>query len=164
MFLNDRYTYRLKEIWLLHLCLHFTGFLTCVCSWRTPPGALFAFSINNLHWVLLFFSNFVIGPNRVFKSQNLHLFRLARLQMYMKRIKCGADYKLPTPIFPSTFPSKEPSQQRVKKWGFSLEDALKDPAGQELFLKFLESEFSSENLRWAKFSHYSHYVDYESAE
>ena len=47
-------------------------------------------------------------------------------------------------------PSKEPSQQRVKKWGFSLEEALKDPAGQELFLKFLESEFSSENLRWAR--------------
>jgi len=44
-------------------------------------------------------------------------------------------------------PSKEPSQQRVKKWGFSLEEALKDSAGQELFLKFLESEFSSENLR-----------------
>uniref|UniRef100_A0A3Q1APN7 Regulator of G protein signaling 6 n=1 Tax=Amphiprion ocellaris TaxID=80972 RepID=A0A3Q1APN7_AMPOC len=43
---------------------------------------------------------------------------------------------------------KEPSQQRVKKWGFSLEEALKDPAGQELFLKFLESEFSSENLRF----------------
>lgn len=47
-----------------------------------------------------------------------------------------------------SLPSKEPSQQRVKKWGFSLEEALKDPAGQELFLKFLESEFSSENLRW----------------
>lgn len=44
-------------------------------------------------------------------------------------------------------PSKEPSQQRVKKWGFSLDEALKDPMGQELFLKFLESEFSSENLR-----------------
>ncbi|XP_029983879.1 regulator of G-protein signaling 6-like [Sphaeramia orbicularis] len=44
--------------------------------------------------------------------------------------------------------SKEPSQQRVKKWGFSLEEALKDPAGQDLFLKFLESEFSSENLRF----------------
>lgn len=56
---------------------------------------------------------------------------------------------MPIPL--SIFPSKEPSQQRVKKWGFSLEDALKDPAGQELFLKFLESEFSSENLRWAKY-------------
>ncbi|XP_076023581.1 regulator of G-protein signaling 6-like isoform X2 [Genypterus blacodes] len=50
--------------------------------------------------------------------------------------------------------SKEPSQQRVKKWGFSLEEALKDPAGQELFLKFLESEFSSENLRfWLAVQH-----------
>lgn len=46
--------------------------------------------------------------------------------------------------------SKEPSQQRVRKWGFSLEEALKDPTGQDLFLKFLESEFSSENLRWAR--------------
>ncbi|XP_052352827.1 regulator of G-protein signaling 6-like isoform X1 [Oncorhynchus keta] len=44
--------------------------------------------------------------------------------------------------------SRDPSQHRVKKWGFSLEEALKDPAGQEAFLKFLESEFSSENLRF----------------
>ncbi|XP_049595432.1 regulator of G-protein signaling 6 isoform X1 [Syngnathus scovelli] len=44
--------------------------------------------------------------------------------------------------------SHEPTQQRVKKWGFSLEEALKDPAGREQFLKFLESEFSSENLRF----------------
>lgn len=44
--------------------------------------------------------------------------------------------------------SKEPSQQRVKRWGFSLDEALKDPAGRDQFLKFLESEFSSENLRF----------------
>ncbi|XP_076734011.1 regulator of G-protein signaling 6 isoform X3 [Maylandia zebra] len=44
--------------------------------------------------------------------------------------------------------SREPTQQRVKKWGFSLEEALKDPAGRDQFLKFLESEFSSENLRF----------------
>lgn len=43
--------------------------------------------------------------------------------------------------------SREPSQQRVKRWGFSLEEALKDPVGRDQFLKFLESEFSSENLR-----------------
>ncbi|XP_078134307.1 regulator of G-protein signaling 6-like isoform X5 [Sander vitreus] len=43
---------------------------------------------------------------------------------------------------------RDPSQQRVKKWGFSLEEALKDPAGRDQFLKFLESEFSSENLRF----------------
>eukprot|EP00064_Thunnus_orientalis_P003383 superscaffoldBa00000274_g3392 len=44
--------------------------------------------------------------------------------------------------------SRDPGQQRVKKWGFSLEEALKDPAGRDQFLKFLESEFSSENLRF----------------
>ncbi|XP_029349139.1 regulator of G-protein signaling 6 isoform X4 [Echeneis naucrates] len=43
---------------------------------------------------------------------------------------------------------RDPSQQRVKKWGFSLEEALKDPTGRDQFLKFLESEFSSENLRF----------------
>eukprot|EP00066_Takifugu_rubripes_P001357 XP_003962489.1 PREDICTED: regulator of G-protein signaling 6-like [Takifugu rubripes] len=44
--------------------------------------------------------------------------------------------------------SREPSQHRVKRWGFSLEEALKDPVGRDQFLKFLESEFSSENLRF----------------
>ncbi|KAK6294907.1 hypothetical protein J4Q44_G00341330 [Coregonus suidteri] len=44
--------------------------------------------------------------------------------------------------------SKDPSQQRVRKWGFSLEEALKDLAGRDQFLKFLESEFSSENLQF----------------
>ncbi|XP_077320725.1 regulator of G-protein signaling 6 isoform X2 [Lithobates pipiens] len=44
--------------------------------------------------------------------------------------------------------SKEPSQQRVKRWGFSLDEVLKDPVGREQFLRFLESEFSSENLRF----------------
>ncbi|XP_032072215.1 regulator of G-protein signaling 7 isoform X11 [Thamnophis elegans] len=44
--------------------------------------------------------------------------------------------------------SKEPSQQRVKRWGFGMDEALKDPVGREQFLKYLESEFSSENLRF----------------
>ncbi|XP_042530333.1 regulator of G-protein signaling 7 isoform X5 [Dipodomys spectabilis] len=44
--------------------------------------------------------------------------------------------------------SKEPSQQRVKRWGFGMDEALKDSVGREQFLKFLESEFSSENLRF----------------
>lgn len=43
--------------------------------------------------------------------------------------------------------SKEPSQQRVKRWGFSMDEVLKDPVGRDQFLRFLESEFSSENLR-----------------
>ncbi|XP_076142257.1 regulator of G-protein signaling 7a isoform X4 [Alosa pseudoharengus] len=44
--------------------------------------------------------------------------------------------------------SKEPTQQRVRRWGFGIDEVLKDPAGREQFLKFLESEFSSENLRF----------------
>lgn len=44
--------------------------------------------------------------------------------------------------------SKEPGQQRVKRWAFGIDEVLKDPVGREQFLKFLESEFSSENLRY----------------
>uniref|UniRef100_W5KVD3 Regulator of G protein signaling 7a n=1 Tax=Astyanax mexicanus TaxID=7994 RepID=W5KVD3_ASTMX len=43
---------------------------------------------------------------------------------------------------------REPTQSRVKRWGFGMDEVLKDPAGREQFLKFLESEFSSENLRF----------------
>uniref|UniRef100_A0A8C7I712 Regulator of G protein signaling 6 n=1 Tax=Oncorhynchus kisutch TaxID=8019 RepID=A0A8C7I712_ONCKI len=45
-------------------------------------------------------------------------------------------------------PWTKPQPYRVRKWGFSLEEALKDPAGRDQFLKFLESEFSSENLQF----------------
>uniref|UniRef100_A0A8C2ATX5 Regulator of G protein signaling 7a n=1 Tax=Cyprinus carpio TaxID=7962 RepID=A0A8C2ATX5_CYPCA len=44
--------------------------------------------------------------------------------------------------------SKEPGQTRVRRWGFVINEVLKDPVGREQFLKFLESEFSSENLRF----------------
>uniref|UniRef100_A0A8C1JKU2 Regulator of G protein signaling 7a n=3 Tax=Cyprinus carpio TaxID=7962 RepID=A0A8C1JKU2_CYPCA len=44
--------------------------------------------------------------------------------------------------------SKEPGQTRVRRWGFGIDEVLKDPVGREQFLKFLESEFSSENLRF----------------
>ncbi|XP_058423927.1 regulator of G-protein signaling 6 isoform X7 [Diceros bicornis minor] len=44
--------------------------------------------------------------------------------------------------------SKEPNQQRVKRWGFSFDEILKDQVGRDQFLRFLESEFSSENLRF----------------
>uniref|UniRef100_A0A8C2FRU1 Regulator of G protein signaling 7a n=1 Tax=Cyprinus carpio TaxID=7962 RepID=A0A8C2FRU1_CYPCA len=43
---------------------------------------------------------------------------------------------------------KEPGQTRVRRWGFVINEVLKDPVGREQFLKFLESEFSSENLRF----------------
>uniref|UniRef100_A0A674AL50 Regulator of G protein signaling 7 n=1 Tax=Salmo trutta TaxID=8032 RepID=A0A674AL50_SALTR len=51
----------------------------------------------------------------------------------------------------SGFPSvhcDEPGQQRVKRWAFGINEVLKDQVGREQFLKFLESEFSSENLRF----------------
>uniref|UniRef100_A0A672U2H7 Regulator of G protein signaling 6 n=1 Tax=Strigops habroptila TaxID=2489341 RepID=A0A672U2H7_STRHB len=50
--------------------------------------------------------------------------------------------------YPKEKKSKEPSQQRVKRWGFSMDEVLKDPVGRDQFLRFLESEFSSENLRF----------------
>ena len=36
---------------------------------------------------------------------------------------------------------------RVKKWGFSFDDLLKDPLGRDQFARFLAKEFSQENLR-----------------
>ncbi|CAL1265858.1 unnamed protein product [Larinioides sclopetarius] len=44
--------------------------------------------------------------------------------------------------------TKEVSARRVKRWAFSLQELLKDPAGKEQFYKFLEKEFSAENLKF----------------
>lgn len=64
------------------------------------------------------------------------------------RLVLSVDQKIKIIVYSLFFlNSRDPSQQRVKKWGFSLEEALKDPAGRDQFLKFVESEFSSENLR-----------------
>ena len=43
---------------------------------------------------------------------------------------------------------KDIPQRRVRRWGFSIHELLKDPAGRDLFRRFLEREFSSENLRF----------------
>ncbi|XP_022247561.1 regulator of G-protein signaling 7-like isoform X2 [Limulus polyphemus] len=42
--------------------------------------------------------------------------------------------------------TKEVPPRRVRRWAFSLQELLKDPAGREQFIKFLEKEFSAENL------------------
>ncbi|XP_076306259.1 regulator of G-protein signaling 7-like isoform X2 [Tachypleus tridentatus] len=42
--------------------------------------------------------------------------------------------------------AKEIPPRRVRRWAFSLQELLKDPAGREQFIKFLEKEFSAENL------------------
>ncbi|XP_048865194.1 regulator of G-protein signaling 7-like isoform X2 [Brienomyrus brachyistius] len=44
--------------------------------------------------------------------------------------------------------SKDLNEKRVRRWGFGIHEVLKDPVGHERFFKFLESEFSSENLRF----------------
>lgn len=37
--------------------------------------------------------------------------------------------------------------RRVKRWGFDLRELLADPIGHEQFKKFLEKEYSGENLK-----------------
>ena len=37
--------------------------------------------------------------------------------------------------------------RRVKRWAFSVEELLRDHAGKDQFSKFLEKEFSGENLK-----------------
>lgn len=44
--------------------------------------------------------------------------------------------------------SKDIPQRRVRRWGFSIYELLRDPCGREMFRRFLEREFSSENLRF----------------
>lgn len=43
---------------------------------------------------------------------------------------------------------KEVSIRRVKRWSFSIHELLKDPAGREEIHKWLEKEFSAENLNF----------------
>ena len=42
---------------------------------------------------------------------------------------------------------KDIPQRRVKRWSFSVRELLKDTAGREHFRRFLEKEFSAENLK-----------------
>ncbi|XP_023213183.1 regulator of G-protein signaling 7-like, partial [Centruroides sculpturatus] len=44
--------------------------------------------------------------------------------------------------------TKDIPARRVRRWAFSLQELLKDPAGREQFFKFLEKEFSAENLKF----------------
>ncbi|XP_014665053.1 PREDICTED: regulator of G-protein signaling 7-like [Priapulus caudatus] len=43
---------------------------------------------------------------------------------------------------------KDLPPRRVKRWAFSLPELLRDPAGREQFAKFLDKEYSGENLRF----------------
>ncbi|CAF0778972.1 unnamed protein product [Didymodactylos carnosus] len=46
------------------------------------------------------------------------------------------------------FGSRDISSRRVKRWGFSIIELLKDSVGRDHFWKFLDKEYSSENLRF----------------
>lgn len=43
--------------------------------------------------------------------------------------------------------AKDISARRVKRWAFNLKELLQDPIGREHFIKFLDKEFSGENLK-----------------
>ncbi|KAG7208741.1 hypothetical protein KM043_014937 [Ampulex compressa] len=44
--------------------------------------------------------------------------------------------------------AKEVATRRVKRWAFSLQELLQDPIGREQFVRFLDKEFSTENLKF----------------
>ncbi|XP_063241043.1 regulator of G-protein signaling 7 isoform X2 [Bacillus rossius redtenbacheri] len=44
--------------------------------------------------------------------------------------------------------AKEIPARRVKRWAFSLQELLQDPVGREHFIRFLDKEFSGENLKF----------------
>ncbi|XP_055547042.1 regulator of G-protein signaling 7-like [Wyeomyia smithii] len=70
------------------------------------------------------------------------------------------DYFLTAPEYPNPWQSdstelwdsekqgKDIPMKRVKRWGFSLRELLNDPVGREQFTKFLDKEFSGENLKF----------------
>lgn len=43
---------------------------------------------------------------------------------------------------------KDVPLNRVKRWSFSLRELLKDPTGRDQFTRFLEKEYSGENLKY----------------
>ena len=45
------------------------------------------------------------------------------------------------------FSRRDIPQRRVKRWGYSIHELLRDVAGRDHFHKFLEKEFSAENLK-----------------
>lgn len=57
------------------------------------------------------------------------------------------NHKQLTLIYMKFFYSKDIPLRRVKRWSFSLRELLHDPIGREQFTKFLEKEYSSENLK-----------------
>lgn len=60
---------------------------------------------------------------------------------------CSFSLSLSNNLFLSLSYSKEVPVRRVKRWAFSLRELLNDPIGRDQFTKFLEKEYSGENLK-----------------
>ena len=52
-----------------------------------------------------------------------------------------------TELWDSERQTKDVHCRRVRRWAFSLKELLSDPAGRDQFHRFLEKEFSAENLK-----------------
>ncbi|XP_064599679.1 regulator of G-protein signaling 7-like isoform X2 [Liolophura sinensis] len=50
--------------------------------------------------------------------------------------------------YEKTMNPKDIPQRRVKRWSFCIQELIQDPAGKDHFSKFLDKEFSGENLKF----------------
>lgn len=41
-----------------------------------------------------------------------------------------------------------PTERRVRRWGFAIQELIRDTIGRQVLETFLESEFSQENIRF----------------
>lgn len=55
---------------------------------------------------------------------------------------------------------KDVPLNRVKRWSFSLRELLKDPTGRDQFTRFLEKEYSGENLKYILNCYYKKIIFY----
>lgn len=65
--------------------------------------------------------------------------------MKVKHINSQINIKFQTKSIENS--SKDVPLRRVKRWGFDLRELLNDPIGHDQFTKFLEKEYSGENLK-----------------
>lgn len=68
--------------------------------------------------------------------------------MKVKHINSQIKFKFQTKSIENS--SKDVPLRRVKRWGFDLRELLNDPIGHDQFTKFLEKEYSGENLKWVQ--------------
>ncbi|XP_072566467.1 regulator of G-protein signaling 7-like [Paramormyrops kingsleyae] len=85
------------------------------------------------------------GPNL---TPDPEAYQLTKEELHKQIKLCQAQLNRHQMKMSKVAESKDLNQKRVRRWGFGIHEVLKDPVGQEQFFRFLESEFSSENLRF----------------